>query len=245
VNADSVEIVHGVPDRGRDPAVVAIDIASEGLCSGTLIADNAVLTARHCVAKTAERIGCPSPEPHVLEDRLPSSLRVFAGEQLPNLQFVATGRKIVAPPGASLCDADIAVLLLDRRVTGIQPLGVSERGVAQGDHVRAVGFGRRGDSASAGTKLLRDHVPVVATSAAEFLVGEATCSGDSGGPAIDEESGRIVGVISRGGPTCEGKEVHNVYTRADTFLGLLRVRGLECAAPGRYAEAFHAAKVVL
>ena len=37
VGADSVEIVPGVPDRGRDPAVVAIDIAGEGLCTGTLI----------------------------------------------------------------------------------------------------------------------------------------------------------------------------------------------------------------
>lgn len=31
----------------------------------------------------------------------------------------------------------------------------------------------------------------------------------------------------------------------DTFRGLLRLRGLECAAPSRYAEAFHGRKVVL
>jgi LmbE family N-acetylglucosaminyl deacetylase len=32
---------------------------------------------------------------------------------------------------------------------------------------------------------------------------------------------------------------------ADTFNGLMRLRGLECRAPERYAEAFHARKLVL
>lgn len=31
----------------------------------------------------------------------------------------------------------------------------------------------------------------------------------------------------------------------DTFLGLMRLRGLEAVAPGRYAEAFHARKLVV
>lgn len=31
----------------------------------------------------------------------------------------------------------------------------------------------------------------------------------------------------------------------DAFLGLMRVRGLECRAPERYAEAFHARKLIL
>lgn len=32
---------------------------------------------------------------------------------------------------------------------------------------------------------------------------------------------------------------------ADTFLGLMRLRGIECNSPGRYAEAFFARKLVL
>ncbi len=58
-------------------------------------------------------------------------------------------------------------------------------------------------------------------SSAEFLVGEATCQGDSGGPALNETTGAIVGVVSRGGPTCEGSGVHNVYTRTDVFQSLI------------------------
>jgi hypothetical protein len=32
---------------------------------------------------------------------------------------------------------------------------------------------------------------------------------------------------------------------ADNFLGLMRLRGLECRAPSGFAEAFHARKFVL
>lgn len=34
------------------------------------------------------------------------------------------------------------------------------------------------------------------------------------------------------------------FTR-DTFMALLRLRGVECAAPGKYAEAFHSRKLVV
>src|SRR5436190_21433416 len=44
--ADRVEIIKGVPDRGRDPSVVAIDIGGEGFCSGALVSPRLVLTAR-------------------------------------------------------------------------------------------------------------------------------------------------------------------------------------------------------
>jgi hypothetical protein len=32
---------------------------------------------------------------------------------------------------------------------------------------------------------------------------------------------------------------------ADTFLGLMRLRGIECNAPSGYAEAFHARKTLI
>ncbi|MBK9179280.1 MAG: PIG-L family deacetylase [Acidimicrobiales bacterium] len=70
--------------------------------------------------------------------------------------------------------------------------------------------------------------------------------GDRGQPnlfvPLDEAvARRKVALLLEGFPSQAGRH----WFDADTFLGLLRVRGLECAAPGRYAEAFHAAKVVL
>jgi MYXO-CTERM domain-containing protein len=36
----------------------------------------------------------------------------------------------------------------------------------------------------------------------EFELGESTCGGDSGGPAIDETTGAVVGIMSRGYSDC-------------------------------------------
>jgi hypothetical protein len=221
VNADQVEIVKGVPDRGADPAVVAVDIDQKGLCTGTLIAPDVVLTARHCVAETAEQIACPATGAQVTRTRAASTLGILVGDDIASAKVVARGREIVAPPGDALCDADIALIVLDKEVDGVEPVDVRAHAAAKGEHVRAVGFGRSADGAAAGLKLARDHVKVLDTSDAEFLVGESTCQGDSGGPAFDESTGEIVGVVSRGGPQCDGAQAHNIYTRVDTFMSLI------------------------
>jgi hypothetical protein len=221
VNADQVEIVRGVPDQGRNPAVVAIDIGEIGLCTGALIAPRVVLTARHCVSKTSEQVACPAEARQILGDRAPSSLTILVGDDVATAVRAAQGADVVAPAGDTLCGADIALIVLDRPIRGIAPLNVHQEGVAKGAHVSAVGFGRRGDGDAAGTKLLRQHVRVLDTSDSEFLVGEATCQGDSGGPALDEGSGEIVGVVSRGGPACDGSDAHNIYTRTDVFHHLI------------------------
>jgi hypothetical protein len=221
VSVDQVEIVKGVPDRGRDPGVVAIDVGGDGLCTGALVSPRLVLTARHCVTRTVEHVACPPPGPQVFEDRAPASLSILAGEDVASARRVARGVAIVAPAGLTLCDADIALVVLDEAVTTVKPLPVATRGAAQGDHVRAVGFGRTDTHRDGGVKLVREHVRVRTVTPAEFTVGEATCQGDSGGPALDEETGEIVGIVSRGGPSCEGPNAHNVYTRIDTYRWLV------------------------
>ncbi|HEX7602000.1 MAG TPA: trypsin-like serine protease [Polyangiaceae bacterium] len=221
VVVDDVEVVNGVPDHGRNPAVVALDVGGQGLCTGTLIAPDVVLTARHCVSITSEKVQCPPSGPQIGRDRTASSIGVYAGEDARSATLVARGRELVVPKSTTLCDHDIAAIVLDRDVEGVAPLRLAKQAPKRGDTVRAVGFGKSSDADFGGIKLLRDHVKILEVSTAEFLVGEATCQGDSGGPALDESTGDIVGVVSRGGPSCEGSGVHNVYTRTDAFQELL------------------------
>jgi hypothetical protein len=42
-----------------------------------------------------------------------------------------------------------------------------------------------------------------------------------------------------------GSQRDKHWFSAETFMGLMRLRGMECRAPGGYAEAFYARKISL
>jgi LmbE family N-acetylglucosaminyl deacetylase len=60
-------------------------------------------------------------------------------------------------------------------------------------------------------------------------------------PLEDAVVGDKVDLVLRHFPTQSGKHWYD----EETFRGLMRLRGLECASPSRYAEAFYARKMVL
>lgn len=74
----------------------------------------------------------------------------------------------------------------------------------------------------------------------------AKYEGDLGQPNVfvplDEAICRQkIDLLSRSFPSQQSKP----WYTPDTFWALLRLRGLECHSPSRFAEAFHAAKIVL
>jgi hypothetical protein len=222
---DRVAPLRGVPNRGRDPSVIVIAAAIDGqdilepACVGTLISPRLVLTAASCVTSCGER-------PSALD---PRSLAILVGEEARSARRVARGIEVVAPDGGPSCEASVAILVLDEPVVTIKPLALRARGPAVGDHVRTV---RYVEENGGSRRVFREHAPVTDVSDSELAIGEACRRGAPGGPALDEETGEIIGVLLHAGPLCEGPNVHGVYARIDAFSALAeaafaRVESLE------------------
>jgi hypothetical protein len=204
---DQAVPLEGVPDRQADPAVVAIEVGGVGVCAGALLASDVVLTARRCVD---EDMSAGSDAGARMAGLRPaSSLRVLVGDDLATAVERARGYEILEAAG----DADVAVVVLDATLDDRVPLTVRPTGAAKGDHLRTVGYGRS-------VKLVRDHVLVGQMAEAEFLLQEAPCRTGPGGPAIDEATGEIVGILSRNEPGCEPAAA-SVYTRLDAQASLI------------------------
>lgn len=60
-------------------------------------------------------------------------------------------------------------------------------------------------------------------------------------PLAEDLVERKVDLVLRHFPSQAGKHWYD----GDTFRGLMRLRGIECAAPSGYAEAFHGRKIVI
>jgi hypothetical protein len=231
-SADLAVPVTGVPDRGDEPAVVAVDVAGAKLCSGSLLAPDVVLTARRCVSEMLPESECPVRTRPAVATRSNDSIRILVGEDVVTAAERARSRGLVLPPGNEACGADIALVLLDQSIDDVQPLAVSATGSAKGSHVRTVGFGLAGGPLP--QKLLRDHLRVLDATAEELAVAEASFDRTPGAVAVDETSGQVVGILSRGAVT--GGVTCGVYTRADRYLALVEeALAQSVVAPGSTA----------
>jgi hypothetical protein len=136
-------ITYGQPDGNRHPNVGALVVADEQgeflFCSGTLIAPDVFLTASHCTA-AIEQFG--------LEFLGVTFDSVFD----PDTSVVYPGTPYTHPefPGPSSDAKDIAVVVLDEEVSGIQPALLPSAGLLdqlanddglKGQSFTAVGYG--------------------------------------------------------------------------------------------------------
>jgi hypothetical protein len=208
------------------------------LCSGALVAPNLILTARHCVSRAitatpaCDARGESHNGLHLAEDADPSTISIYVGAHVhvDRDPIRAHAIRTLHPRGRVLCDADVAFLVIDHALPDVTILPIRLHGsVESGDRVLPVGFGG-GVENIIGNRVARQGSVVLTVGPAansdtgavlgprEFEVDEATCRGDSGGPAIDARTGEIVGVVSRGA-SCSASGNH-VYTRVDAYAQL-------------------------
>ncbi len=218
-------IVGGLPTQANDfPDCVAVGSQFDFCCSGTLVARNVVVTAGHCDAGE-----CRSRIFIGLDVRDPTHGRIIkVAQSVRHPQYHQGGRQ-----------NDLAVLILEQDVTGVQPRAISSTAAFNAvQSFRLVGYGNTDPNSTQGFGRQRkvdvprasDNPAFGADQGFEFVAGRPalnkdSCNGDSGGPAYLSRNGQffVVGATSRATnnsqhPCGDG----GIYVRLDQYVDFIR-----------------------
>ncbi len=160
-------------------------------CTGTVIDDDLVLTAHHCLV---ERGSHGEFEKQLID---PAGIRVELGGD-----YFAWGevgvQHIVAPPcGEAGGAGDLAVLVLKRKLIGLSTMTPRlEAPPRVGETATPYGFGRCALSGDAIRRKTRVGGAVRALSGETLHMDASICPGDSGGPVLVDGTREVVGVVS-------------------------------------------------
>jgi hypothetical protein len=185
-----------------DGSVVALAFGDVLVCSGTVIAPHAVLTAAHCLS------GSTLPD-------------VAEGDALAGAAHHKVIAAFVSPDfNAQTLDHDLAVVVVDDPLAA-PPVAIATSldAVVPGTTMQIVGYGWTvpNDSAPAVRHTGTSQVDGVdALRIGSYAAPSQVCEGDSGGPALFAD--RVIGVTSSGDATCTQVAHH---TRVDVHAGFI------------------------
>jgi hypothetical protein len=190
-------------------AIVRV-VGPQMTCTGTLVAEDLVITAHHCVVdRNAQGAFTGKLVPaSVVQIQL-------GGDYLP---WGTVGAKtILAPPcGETGGRGDVAALVLERRLVGMATLVLSDQPPRAGQVVDSVGFGRCALSPEGIRRRPREGGAIAAVSSGAFEADASICPGDSGGPVLDRVTREVVGVVSLSAMDYdEATRARSVFARVD------------------------------
>lgn len=228
-------------------ATVALVRADNGalFCTGALVAEDAVVTAAHCVR-------VQDAQGFYVADKPVESMRVVHGALHTSFAEEGDGVDVAAvftldfdgvshddegDPGGLGRAQDLAVMLLAEPITSRTPavvLPAAELGavLTPGALLTLAGFGHnQADRKGTYGRLNVAESPFVRRNDTEMLVGGEgepdTCDGDSGGPAylLDDEVVYLVGAASRGIDACGAGGIYTLVPAYEDWVHR-RVNGL-------------------
>jgi hypothetical protein len=222
---------------------------SEFICSASLVAPNLVLTAQHCVSYLTDgRFACSvrgelvdSPDGGgSLGLSVPAERLEIYGSAMPRSEPLARGAQVISTHSPTICQNDLAFLLLDTalelpllpmrigRSAEVGELGVLV-GYGQDARERALDLHRQARQqkrdlaiTGVGPDSVEDGVTTVPPRTLA-LDGPSGCIGDSGGPLLAQSTGAILGVYSlQDGERCADPQVHHQLVHVPPFQLLIQ-----------------------
>ena len=241
--ADGARTVHIVGGQPADPGEwpwQAFVRAGPYMCGGTLIHEQWVVTAAHCVVGKQNVVFAPTDVTVTLGEH--NRTKVEGNEQKIGVLQIITHPNYIAPGN----DNDIALLqlatpaIVGPAVAVVQPLisPMDDALVVPGAQSFVTGWGITMEGGSVAAELQEVMVPIVSNLQCQAAYGQITmgmlcagydeggkdsCQGDSGGPLVvqaSDNSWKLAGVVSFGFG-CARPGFYGVYTRVSVYTSWL------------------------